>query len=682
MNSNQTAPSSTNLKITNSKPKIKGTLDRNDNTEDLNTNRILQDETESLRKENLKLEYILNKYNLILNEYQIKYGNEIFEELNHALSPEVIDSLTNTAAKSDFKRILVENVALIKEYEKTILENKKNSDFLSKEMNRFKAEIEKIVKENSQLREELENAKEEQNILYKKILNKENLSDTNINNIQSQTNQIPMRNSYLNSKSGNLMNTTANLNINNNSSCESFEILKSQNEQLLQLIEKTKFDYDQCNLLLSDYKEKYEVVLSSYENLETNCEKILKENESLASTKKFAEEKLKEYNRKIIEYEKRTNSALQNLEKAEIDNKYLKKLSTHYKESYEEMEKRKNLENEVLTREIQEIRERLNQVTERLNNLQEINSDLKFENNKLNSELNVIKYDCDHMTKIFEESNFAIKTAEEKERHIEEIVKNYKMKIEEANIEKEKSLLRQTLLEKQITKISEDYSKLLSEKQAQYENFIDNSNEKFKQILEIKEEEISNLKNDNLANKIEKDKFTHEYSVIKKEYDKLLEIFRCENEKYIKKFEDSERNSNRISNHLNDKVNVLSRKIEKLEHEKSLMENELNACKSNEKNYSNLVEKLNKSDEFSFREVSKYRKENEQLLKEKEFYEGEIERITNLYETKMRQLKEQNDLKVTVLENLIKQKQEDFCSSEDKAFEILKKQENVNIKIM
>ena len=102
-----------------------------------------------------KLNFLISKYNIILNEYQIKYGNELFATLDKKLNKDLIDGTSN-----EFKKILIENVSLIREYEKLLLEKDATFTYLNNEINKHTTEIEKLVKENEELREENESIKE------------------------------------------------------------------------------------------------------------------------------------------------------------------------------------------------------------------------------------------------------------------------------------------------------------------------------------------------------------------------------------------------------------------------------------------------------------------------------------------------------------------------------------------
>jgi hypothetical protein len=49
-------------------------------------------------------------------------------------------------------------------------------------------------------------------------------------------------------------------------------------------------------------------------------------------------------------------------------------------------------------------------------------------------------------------------------------MKTFKKKIDEANLDKDKSIVRQRYLENQINKIQEDYNKIIDENNKQHEN--------------------------------------------------------------------------------------------------------------------------------------------------------------------------------------------------------------------
>lgn len=101
--------------------------------------------------------------------------------------------------------------------------------------------------------------------------------------------------------------------------------------------------------------------------------------------------------------------------------------------------------------------------------------------------------------------------------------------------------------------------------------------------------------------------------------------------------------------------------------------------KTNEGKYVELVEKFKKSETENNRIILKLKSNYENTLKEKENVEKEMERQKILLETKIDQLRDQNELKIQVYENSLKYQQETCASTEEKAYEMIKRQETVKL---
>lgn len=180
---------------------------------------------------------------------------------------------------------------------------------------------------------------------------------------------------------------------------------------------------------------------------------------------------------------------------------------------------------------------------------------------------------------------------------------------------------------------------------------------------------------------MERDKYLSEYTILKKEYDKLSSIFSEENDKCIRRFEENEKNSMKHINLLQDKLNDILKKYENLEFEKNNIELELKEFKCQDSNREKLIHKYNRNEEETEKMIQKLRVSNTALLKEKETLERDLERNKSMNETKIKQITEKYEMKILVLENSIKYQQDQYNSSEDKAFDVLKKQEAITNKI-
>ena len=457
-----------------------------------------------------KLQFIISKYNIILNEYQLKYGNELFATLDRKLNKETLEGSSN-----EFKKILIENISLIKEYEKLLIEKDKSLSYYNEELVRNHNEVERLVKENDDLRDELEGLKEEYNKLYRNILDPEQMPEERIDGDYK-------------------LNT---------------DYLKEENEKLLAMLERSQYEEKQLKNILMELKDKYSELNEENKRLGEEYTKYKNEYHQYRSTKNFVEEKMKENCNKLILNERKMNDMIANTEKMEIENRYLKQEALQVKEALSDLENRKNMEIDLLMRDIHNLTSKENEYKERINLLQLELSSIRFENNKFRLELNVKTMDNEHLNKLIEESNYNARSVEDKERYIDTILKSHKRKADEAVLEKEKIVVKLRLLEKQMSKINEEYSKNISDKTNQYDHVLESSKSKYEHLLNSKEEELTQLKSDNIALKAERDKYINDMNAIKKEYNKLFTTFREDNEKYIQMYEKSEKESSRTKEH-------------------------------------------------------------------------------------------------------------------------------------
>ena len=164
---------------------------------------------------------------------------------------------------------------------------------------------------------------------------------------------------------------------------------------------------------------------------------------------------------------------------------------------------------------------------------------------------------------------------------------------------------------------------------------------------------------------MERDKYLSEYTILKKEYEKLTSIFSEENDKCIRRFDENEKNSFKQINLLQDKYNEILRRYDMLEYEKNNMELELKEFKAQDSSRDKLIYKFNRNEEETEKMIQKLKISNSTLLKEKENLERELERNKVMNETKSkynnyspmnRYLKSRKDLSRDHNTNLMKLK--------------------------
>ena len=619
--------------------------------EDNENNQILeQNQLDQLRKENHNYSFILQRYNIILREYQEKYGHEIFDKLikEYESDEELMANLN--------QRHFSNAVRLIVEYEKKIKEQQDLIKNLREEKERLVLNNQKILEENTELQNRIENLKNDNDEMLKSITERNKQKK-----IKEQGKTFPNINLLLNKEEINKpeidLEKTQN-NLNNNMDTYNNNFAKTMNNFMKQ---------ENINL-----KEKVD-----YEEMIT---KLRKEIDNLKNQIYNLQNRLKQEMEETNKIEANNNLKQIEIDKLLIDNKNYKQQLNEYKEAYDSLEARKSKEVENIISELKDIMLSNDNYKTKNKNLEDENSSYKFENAKLKQENEGLKFDRDHLTKIIEDSNIAVQNATEKEKYIDNMIKNYKKKYDDLNLEKEKLNQRLQMKESQLNKINMDFGNLLKEKMNNYETLNNITKNKYEEIINNKENEIKELKASILTYKIDKDKYLNDCNLFKNEYDKIEQKFNIENDIYIKKYEEAQNNLNIKSNEYISQINELKMAKENLEHENKLMKDELKIYAQNEKKLESKIKNLEKNELNIIQENSDLRKNSDVYLKQNAEYIKEIERIKKNFNAQMEQEKEFYDNRIINLENVINSQKEKLAMAGDSALNMVKRQQEITEK--
>lgn len=504
-------------------------------------------------------------------------------------------------------------------------------------------------------------------------------SSQNINNNNNKNFENNNNNNNINTNNNtgtNFYNSANNFNNTNNNN-NTIGFLKAQNEELFNLIENMKSEEIQLKAAYTDLRDKYLKTSAESEDLQDSLAKYKSECEELSKMKNFVEEKMKENNNQIIIAESKLSALKSECEAFAIKNANLKERLQYYQEQYEDLETRKNQEIESSLRETHEARDREVIAKSKNTIFEDENQILKFDLNRFKNENSLLRFDLDHLSKLIEESNCTVKNAIEKEKGLDALARVHKKKVEDALLEKEKSLTRQKLLEKQIVKLSEENTKLLMEKQFNFDAQIENAKAKFSQICILKDDELANLKADLFGARIEKDKYLTEFTILKKEAENFSKVFSDEMQKYVKKYEDSEKSALQREKELTAQIGELTKKLEQSEFFRINSQKENEIFKNSESERKNAVESAGRNDEFKTRELRKFKEKCDIAVKENEALGKEIQKLNFNFTHKLEQLKEKHRLELRILEDSSSYQKSQFDSGQAKAFEMVKKQENV-----
>ena len=629
---------------------INSIINRNENADNFSIPYNKQVTIDELLKRNDELNYLLSKYEYILKEYQNKYGNDLYNQVENKLSE------SDNQNMNFFNKNILESVSLVKELEIKLQEK----DHIIKQLLNEKANIEsdnnKLKAENYNLEQLNENLQKNNDEIYNALNERTKKKQNNILNKTLDFNAREKGNEILGDGEVPLnMNSNININKNNISDQNFYNTMKENYNNFLMKEKK-------------DYQEKYE-----YEDM---IKKYKIENENLRSQVFSLQNKLKEEMEEITKLENDSNLKQISINQLEISVNTLKPQIEEYKNSYESLENRKNKETDNLLNELKEMRAKLEEYKRKNNKLEDDNSrskniieNLNLKIGELNSELQLLQ----EMNKFNDD---ALKINKDSQ-YLENLNKR---EIDNLNLEKEKINKKLRMKEEQIRKINAEYSNLFREKINEFENLNSITKNKYEEIIRNKENEIKDIKASILTYKFERDKYLSDCNLYKNEYDKINQTFHTENDYYIKQFEQAKTELNNISSKNNGIINELQIKNNQLENENKRMNDNINSLQNDKKKYEQNIKHLEAENNDLQKENNYLKQNNDKYMREKSSYTKELEKLHSQHKYEREQDKEINQNKIMQLENIVEKQKKQLSTIEGKAWDMVKKQQAITEK--
>ena len=629
---------------------INSIINRNENADNFSIPYNKQVTIDELLKRNDELNYLLSKYEYILKEYQNKYGNDLYNQVENKLSE------SDNQNMNFFNKNILESVSLVKELEIKLQEK----DQIIKQLLNEKANIEsdnnKLKAENYNLEQLNENLQKNNDEIYNALNERTKKKQNNIFNKTLDFNAREKGNEILGDGEVPLnMNSNININKNNISDQNFYNTMKENYNNFLMKEKK-------------DYQEKYE-----YEDM---IKKYKIENENLRSQVFSLQNKLKEEMEEITKLENDSNLKQISINQLEISVNTLKPQIEEYKNSYESLENRKNKETDNLLNELKEMRAKLEEYKRKNNKLEDDNSrskniieNLNLKIGELNSELQLLQ----EMNKFNDD---ALKINKDSQ-YLENLNKR---EIDNLNLEKEKINKKLQMKEEQIRKINAEYSNLFREKINEFENLNAITKNKYEEIIRNKENEIKDIKASILTYKFERDKYLSDCNLYKNEYDKINQTFHTENDYYIKQFEQAKTELNNISSKNNGIINELQIKNNQLENENKRMNDNINSLQNDKKKYEQNIKHLEAENNDLQKENNYLKQNNDKYMREKSSYTKELEKLHSQHKYEREQDKEINQNKIIQLENIVEKQKKQLSTIEGKAWDMVKKQQAITEK--
>ena len=598
---------------------------------------------EVLAKENQKLNYIINCYVKILDEYRKKYGDSLKEQVDKQIM-----NIDEQNEEILYKKNLLESIPIFQEYERLLIEKTDIINHMLEEKSKLEMDNQSLLKENADLESKLNNLQNQNDELYKSLEERINFKDKK------------------------RMNKTFSNNININNKEDIKEMSESGNQNFNA---NTNPNLALMNLINNNIPKTEKMEFKEKMIYEEQINRLKSENNNLKNQLFNLQNKFSQEMEEMTKIENELNIKKTTIDRLEIDNKAFKSEINDYKEAYNSLEIRKNNETENLINELKDIRINIDNYKNKNKLLEEQISKFKVENSHLKQENDSLKFDRDYLNKALQESNMMKQNIEEKEKDIDNRVKTIQEKEEKLKYEKEQLNTKLRMKENHINNINKEYGNLLKEKINDYEIINNMTKNKYEDIIKNKDNEIKELKGNILSYKIEKDKYLYDYNLVQSEYDKLYQQFHIENDNYIKKYEEAQNKLNNLEGQYVGTINDLKIRNENLEHEKKMMQSELNTLSKREKNLEEMIKRIEKSEEDLRREYIDIKKSKDEESKKNSAYTEELERYRAQCKIRLEKEKEFYDNKIISLENTVEKQKNQLSLVEGKAFDMVKKQQ-------
>ena len=598
---------------------------------------------EVLAKENQKLNYIINCYVKILDEYRKKYGDSLKEQVDKQIM-----NIDEQNEEILYKKNLLESIPIFQEYERLLIEKTDIINHILEEKSKLEMDKQSLLKENADLESKLNNLQNQNDELYKSLEERINFKDKK------------------------RMNKTFSNNININNKEDIKEMSESGNQNFNA---NTNPNLALMNLINNNIPKTEKMEFKEKMIYEEQINRLKSENNNLKNQLFNLQNKFSQEMEEMTKIENELNIKKTTIDRLEIDNKAFKSEINDYKEAYNSLEIRKNNETENLINELKDIRINIDNYKNKNKLLEEQISKFKVENSHLKQENDSLKFDRDYLNKALQESNMMKQNIEEKEKDIDNRVKTIQEKEEKLKYEKEQLNTKLRMKENHINNINKEYGNLLKEKINDYEIINNMTKNKYEDIIKNKDNEIKELKGNILSYKIEKDKYLYDYNLVQSEYDKLYQQFHIENDNYIKKYEEAQNKLNNLEGQYVGTINDLKIRNENLEHEKKMMQSELNTLSKREKDLEEMIKKIEKSEEDLRREYIDIKKSKDEESKKNSAYTEELERYRAQCKIRLEKEKEFYDNKIISLENTVEKQKNQLSLVEGKAFDMVKKQQ-------
>ena len=272
---------------------------------------------------------------------------------------------------------------------------------------------------------------------------------------------------------------------------ERLDLLSKENNLLLEQLDAFKTRNGYLEKLSVDRSKTAEHLLGELKQLTTDYNNLKVEAEELASHKEIAENKLKRVQENYGSLEREREESVTALNRLQNDFRIASQQVQYYTKAYEDLDRRKAEELELLQHELASTTAReksaVNQAV-----LHERESEEAIEQaNYYKREFESIRNECDAMLKIMEEYEQKIATFQQKEDATQQLARDSRQKAEEALLERDRAVLRESQQAKRVDRLQEQLRTDLAQQKTHYEGLVEAMRKKHQALVATREAEAS-----------------------------------------------------------------------------------------------------------------------------------------------------------------------------------------------
>ena len=461
---------------------------------------------------------------------------------------------------------------------------------------------------------------------------------------------------------------------------ERLDLLSTENMLLLEQLEALKKRNEYLEVLAKERDETAEKYVYQYKQLNSEFKNLQIIEEDVRTQKEIAEDKLKRANERLGTLEREREQQITDINKLQNEFRIAQQQAQYFRKAYEEMESKKTEEIEILVQDAHNISVREKEIVSKSMIQERELEEVKEQAFHYKREFESLRGECDTMLKIMEDYEQKIANYQQKEESVHNLVRESKQRVEEALLERDRTVLKEQNYIKNIERLQESLKSELNEQKNKYETLIDSLKNKNRSSIANRDEDISALQEKNHSIQLSYERAQREISSLQKDLSKAEEMLEDEQKRLNIRLNEYEKRMREVEETRSAEKRAFDSQTEQITYER----NEWERLKKNFDLIINSTSRENESLKGSLKrmkdEYKRLQSQYEDIQREKDNLIQEMNILRDEIYYKVEETKEFYGNKLAVLEKQLQDSRDRQRESEEKAFELFKAQEKVSEK--